>query len=271
MSKLLLTLFFVVTASAALPSQALAEWTVAKLTSTAHFTVDGKNWQAVRKGMLLQDRSWVATSKRGRVLLVNGIDSILVQPDTIVAISNVNRKKHEYRVYQNKGDIDLAIKKGLSDRVQVNTPHVIAIVKGTKFSVSTDQTESTVSVTSGRVAVSTPSGVGLGTVGPGSSFSSATGLASSSASTGSFSSLGATGPSGDEGSESGHGHAGGNGNHYGWENGNNGNRGGNGNQYGWGNGIRGGNGNQYGWGKGNDGNDDSNDDGHGYGNGNGDD
>ena len=48
------------------PAFAKSNWQVTKVSQPAFFSANGKNWQVVKKGMMLKNHTWITTKSRGR-------------------------------------------------------------------------------------------------------------------------------------------------------------------------------------------------------------
>jgi len=229
-----------------------ADWVVARVAQPAVYAVDSKTWNRLSAGMNIPAGSWVNTGKTGRVMLRRNGDTIIVQPNTLTGVGGPKNSSSLVSIQHEIGQILLDINKGKKARVKVKTHHLTAVVKGTQFSVTSTNAQSTVAVGRGLVGVSDNATGQSANVGPGQSASSSgqSGLGVSAAASSSNASSGRGsvgsgegGGSGDRGGRS-NGSSGGSDN----GNGNNGNgNNGNGNN---GNGVGNGGGN----GTGNEGN-----------------
>ncbi|NEK19703.1 FecR domain-containing protein [Rhizobium leguminosarum] len=159
-----LVLFFFATASA---NAVEGDWQVAKASQQVNFTVDKRNWVAVRTGDTIPNTAWISTGPRGRVQLVRGVESISFQPNTVAGIFTSGFSERKTEVVQQTGVLDLEIEKRSKPHTTVQTPFLAAVVKGTNFRVSVSKSAAQVTVNRGLVQVASfASGQGAN-VGPG--------------------------------------------------------------------------------------------------------
>ena len=109
----------------------------------------------------------IMTGQTGRVLLVRGEESMLISPNTVIAISDKNADGMTTTIMQRAGSILLEVEKRNVKHFEVDTPYLAAVVKGTKFSVSLDDTGSHVEVFRGQVEVSSHKSGDIAQVMPG--------------------------------------------------------------------------------------------------------
>lgn len=130
-----------------------ADWIVAKVSQPARYTVDGKNWLVLDKGMVIPNRSWVSTGPRARVILQREKDEVTFQPGTMAGVF----ERPGYAIHtdfaQQSGTLQLSIDPRVKPHLAVQTPYLAAVVKGTVFTVSLTENGAAVSVDRGRVEV----------------------------------------------------------------------------------------------------------------------
>lgn len=105
------------------------------------------NDQALRPG------DSISTGKNGRVLLVRGEETILIAPNSVVALPTEQKKELSTTILQQAGSILLKVEKRNVKHFEVETPYLAAVVKGTQFRVSVDQFGTNVDVVQGKVEV----------------------------------------------------------------------------------------------------------------------
>ena len=205
----------------------------------------------LKEGATLAEGSWIETGENGFALMVFGKSRASVQANSLMQVVALSDGGHSTFLRQTRGVVEFDVEKRRSEHFMVETPYLIAGVKGTRFSVSVSGKAATVSVSSGVVSVASPAGGAAASVSAGQSATSGNASAASVSV-----SAAATG----DGTGNGNGNAGnGNGNGDGNGNGNAGNGNGNGNG-------NAGNGNGNGNGSGNAGNGNGNAGGNGNGN-----
>ena len=143
-------------------------WVVQRVTAPAKYTKDGHSWNAVRAGMTVPNASWINTGAGGRVLLRRGTDTMLINAYTLVAaVERGTDNRPKTTLHQKFGKMTVDVKKRGYDQMNVKTPYMAAVVKGTRFSVTGTNLASTLSVERGLVQVSNPKTGQTGFVGAG--------------------------------------------------------------------------------------------------------
>jgi hypothetical protein len=96
----------------------------------------------------------IRTGQNGRVLLVRGNESILISPNTEVAISKNSDDKMSMMIYQRTGSITLEVEPSDMKHFEVETPYLAAIAKGANFQVVVEDNYANVHALRGAVEVS---------------------------------------------------------------------------------------------------------------------
>jgi hypothetical protein len=109
-------------------------------------------WSAVRRGDRLEGAASVRTQKRSRTTLARSGDVILVDPLTEIVLPE-GEPGPAMTIRQGSGNALYRIEPSAERRVAVETPWLVAGVKGTVFSVIVETAYASVSVASGRVEV----------------------------------------------------------------------------------------------------------------------
>lgn len=159
-----LVLFFFAMASA---NAAEGDWQVAKASQQVNFTVDKRNWVAVRAGDIIPNTAWISTGPRGRVQLVRGVESLSFQPNTVAGVFTSDFGERKTEVVEQAGVLDLEIEKRSKPHTTVQTPFLAAVVKGTIFRVSVSKSAAEVTVNRGLVQVTSFASGQRANVGPG--------------------------------------------------------------------------------------------------------
>jgi hypothetical protein len=136
------------------PAQA-AEWRVVKIIGDGW--VDNGNAArkiALTSGQELSGTAIVTTGRTGTVVLVRGRESMIVGPGAIVEIPASRHGRTTIR--QSSGIVHYDVQKRNVRHFEVRTPDIVAVVKGTKFTVTQNRLSSTVSVREGSVQVTHP-------------------------------------------------------------------------------------------------------------------
>ncbi|MDP6787905.1 MAG: FecR family protein [Rhodospirillales bacterium] len=120
--------------------------------------LDTETWRPVSAGTRLAPSTQLKTGPDGWALLVRGNSDITVKSDSHMAVPKQPRDPLATRILQSLGTLLLRVEKRPGQRFEVETPYLIAGVKGTTFSVSVENKGATVSVEEGTVGVSTHDG-----------------------------------------------------------------------------------------------------------------
>jgi hypothetical protein len=129
---------------------------------------------ALSSSTVLKPGDHVRTGLNGRVLLVRGSESILIAPNTVVGLPLDKSEGMSTTIIQQTGSILLEVEKRSQKHFEVETPYLVAVVKGTQFRVSVDQHASKVDVISGAVEVGELRSGRFATILPGQSATVAT-------------------------------------------------------------------------------------------------
>lgn len=136
-----------------LPIATLADdWTADQLRGQVLQYVD-QQWQPVERGMAVPDSRVIRTTARGHVTLVRGTETIDLGPDTQIQIFDKAGRKPFTTVKQDFGSVAVEADIRNIQHFGVDTPFLAAVVKGTRFTVTSSKTGSSVSVRRGHVAV----------------------------------------------------------------------------------------------------------------------
>jgi hypothetical protein len=112
---------------------------------------------AVQPNQALPGDSWVETGSSGRAVLVRGLETIALGPNSRVQLPS-QEVNGNTQVLQTLGKALYQVGKQKAPHFQVDTPYLAAVVKGTTFIVSVSEAGSSVDVTEGLVLVTTPDG-----------------------------------------------------------------------------------------------------------------
>ncbi len=118
---------------------------------------ESRAWRPVFRSNVIGPGVTLKTRYDGRVTLMRGEDVAMVGADTHMSLPE-RPTKGITRVLQKLGSILFKVDKKPGRQFKVETPHLIAGVKGTTFSVHVTNDNAMVSVTEGTVGVSTQDG-----------------------------------------------------------------------------------------------------------------
>ena len=128
------------------------DWSADKLRGPVVQLVDGQ-WQQLKRGMIVPDDRVVRTMAAGYVTFTRGKETLELGPDTQIQIFDKAGKKPFTTVKQYFGSVSVEAEVRNVQHFAVDTPFLAAVVKGTRFTVVSGKTNSTVTVRRGHVAV----------------------------------------------------------------------------------------------------------------------
>ncbi|WP_162916339.1 FecR family protein [Cohaesibacter haloalkalitolerans] len=129
-------------------------WKVLQLSGVAHVEATGAEPVAVESGQILLAGQTLKTGPRTRLMLSNGKQHIQVSSNTTLSLPPEEETKPDMTIVrQTRGTITLSIDKQKSQHFKVQTPYLVAVVKGTEFTVSIDDEWAKVRVHEGVVEV----------------------------------------------------------------------------------------------------------------------
>ncbi|HEV7278369.1 MAG TPA: FecR domain-containing protein [Devosiaceae bacterium] len=140
-------------ALAALNTTSFADdWTAVKLRGVVLGLSEGQ-WVKLERGAVIPDHRPIQTLASGRVTLERGAEIIDLGPNTLIQIyDRPDRAKHT-TVKQHFGHVEVEAEVREVKHFSVQTPHLAAVVKGTRFVVISGERGARVQVERGAVAV----------------------------------------------------------------------------------------------------------------------
>jgi hypothetical protein len=145
-------------------------WTVASISGTAQFMPPAGDWRTLNKGQLVGIGQQIRTGDDGAVLLSRGDEAVTISPNSRFEMRPADAGAMT-KIYQALGTLMFKVQKQPSTHFEVQTPYLIAAVKGTRFTVSIDASGGAVHVTEGLVEVANAGGADKVLVRPGSTAS----------------------------------------------------------------------------------------------------
>jgi hypothetical protein len=140
---------------------ALRTWVVQELKGAAFSRPhDGgdSQWHALRTGARIEPGSVVRTDGSGRTELTNGIDTIQLSPSSEIELPAGRSGDPVTRVIHWIGTAFFHVGKRPGPQFEVDTPYIVAIVKGTKFTTTVSDGGASIKVSEGIVGVSATAG-----------------------------------------------------------------------------------------------------------------
>ena len=134
-------------------AQDAAVWQVGKSSGEVWVTTSGVQPASLTDTAKLKAGDSIRTGRNGRVLLVRGEETILIAPNSIVALPATQKDGSSTTIVQQAGSILLEVEKRNVKHFEVETPYLVAAVKGTQFRVTVDRNDANVAVLRGQVEV----------------------------------------------------------------------------------------------------------------------
>lgn len=138
-----------------------APWVVADMTGGAYVRpgeAEDEPWRRLAAGMPIEQGSVIRTDAGGEVTLSNGSDRIELAGNSEIELPAAAGDDGFTRVIHWIGSAFFEVGKRPDPHFEVDTPYLVAIVKGTKFTTEVSDDGASVDVTEGVVGVSTGKG-----------------------------------------------------------------------------------------------------------------
>ena len=129
-------------------------WHVSKTSGEVWMTTSGVQEASLTNDAILKPGDNIRTGRSGRVLLTRGEETILISPNSVVALPEQQQDGLSTTIIQQAGSVLVHAEKRNVKHFQVETPYLAAVVKGTRFRVNVTERGGNVEVTEGRVEVS---------------------------------------------------------------------------------------------------------------------
>ncbi len=130
-----------------------APWRVSKSSGEVWTTTSDIQNASLSSEALLQPGDSIRTGPTGRVLLTRGQETILISPNSVVALPTSQKDGLSTTIIEQAGSILIQAEKRNVKHFQVETPYLAAVVKGTHFRVDVTKAGSHVEVLEGKVEV----------------------------------------------------------------------------------------------------------------------
>ena len=127
------------------------DWQVTKLRGNAAMLV-GDAWQPLRRGDVVSDDRAIRTVGGSRMTLERGLERVALGPDTAIRIQD-RSGQHFTTVKQYFGAVEVEAEARNVKHFAVVSPDLAAVVKGTRFTVTSGKSGSEVKVHRGSVEV----------------------------------------------------------------------------------------------------------------------
>lgn len=118
-------------------------------------TTDTDNWKPVIHGDFLTAPVQIKTGEEGRVVLTHRKDQTTVGPNSAIEFvkEKVQKSGLLTRIVQSLGHALFKIEKGKNRTVQIESPYLVSVVKGTTFSVQVTERRAMVNLVEGALQV----------------------------------------------------------------------------------------------------------------------
>jgi hypothetical protein len=130
-----------------------AVWQVGKSSGEVWVTTSGVQPASLTDQAIFKAGDSIRTGRNGRVLLVRGEETILIAPNSVVALPATQTDRSSTTIVQQAGSILVDVERRNVKHFEVETPYLVVAVKGTQFRVSVDRGDASVSVVRGEVEV----------------------------------------------------------------------------------------------------------------------
>jgi len=130
----------------------LQEWVAVQVEGSVEFKRGGPAWSPLRRGDTVIPGYEIRTGPNAKVLLSRGPETITVEPESTLEFLPPGNGSVT-RIFQKLGGAIFNIKKRNRKHFEVLTPHLVATVKGTEFSIKIDANGGTLNVINGSVGV----------------------------------------------------------------------------------------------------------------------
>ena len=128
-------------------------WSVSKSSGEVWITSGEVQQASLKPEDNLKPGDTIRTGRNGRVFLIRDEESILIAPNSVVALPAEVKEGLSTTIIQKAGSILLEVEKRNVKHFEVETPYLAAVVKGTQFRVSVNATSTSVDVIRGQVEV----------------------------------------------------------------------------------------------------------------------
>src|SRR6185437_3838852 len=137
-----------------------ADWTAVKLHGMVYADAGGGNWVRLSRGAAVADGRAIRTLASGNAVFARGAETVAFGPNTEGEITDRPGQRPFTIVLEQAGTVAVSAEARAVRHFSVETPYLVAVVKGTQFTVRTTPRGSQVTVLRGLVSVTTRPGGG---------------------------------------------------------------------------------------------------------------
>jgi hypothetical protein len=148
-------------AAAADPAVGAGAWLAEEVRGTVRVRAAGEaatGWQPLQAATLIAGQSEIATGSDGVAVLDNGVDHIELAPNSRLVLPPDQGEGLMTIIEESLGKIFYSIGSRPNRSFEVDSPYLVVLVKGTKFTVNANYLSDSVTVTEGTVEVRAAAG-----------------------------------------------------------------------------------------------------------------
>ncbi len=168
---LFIALVFASSASADSSSPSANRWTVQFHSGDVSVSsVGATDWRTPEPGQVLSAPFHIRTGATGEMILLRGEDTLLVSPESRIEVRAVEHSPDiglVTRIQQAVGSLVYQVEKRSRQRFEVHTPYLVSVVKGTTFTISVTEHDTSVSLNEGSLEVLSKDGLHRALLKPG--------------------------------------------------------------------------------------------------------
>src|SRR5262245_25517292 len=150
LSTILLCVVFLLVAATMTVADA-AEWRIAQMSGQVFVKQGAVQLASLSPDRVLESGSVIVTKKNGRVQLVRGKQTMIISPNSMIALPGDGL--FSTRIIEEIGQVEYDVDHRWTYHFSVETPYLAAVVKGTRFQIRVTRSGASVKVLRGRVEV----------------------------------------------------------------------------------------------------------------------
>lgn len=116
-----------------------------------------ENWQSLVKEQQLPAKVEIRTLDNAHAVIVHGFDKIELEPNSTINVAPEDDADSTTSIVQTAGKVGYSVQKRKASTFSVTAPYLVAVVKGTGFTVDINEDSTQVDVNEGTVSVSNTS------------------------------------------------------------------------------------------------------------------
>jgi lipoprotein-anchoring transpeptidase ErfK/SrfK len=129
-----------------------AQWSIERMSGNVQIH-DGESWVKLDQDRELKAGDSIWTGRNGRILLKNDQGSVLLAPKSLVKIPAQALPSNFSVLFQTHGKVSAEVDKRRKRHFSIQTPDLVAVVKGADFDVEIEKKQTRVAVSEGLVGV----------------------------------------------------------------------------------------------------------------------